>query len=215
MKNKDIQKGFIKIILSAVYIKQMFKSITNGFSRFFTKQKITILLIFIVLGWGLLYYSGQKTGVIDRFQDGTPVGTYPSVNPYSIPSGSQSPSPPVLLSQLSKPTTSTAPKNQMPSSGGYSQQSITTPSDLLPVDQNSQWSDLNPGMVTNGGAAMPDLLQAGYHIGLDTIGQTLRNPNYQLRSDPIIPKQDIGPWNQSTIEPDLGRVPLEVGVYSK
>jgi hypothetical protein len=57
----------------------------------------------------------------------------------------------------------------------------------------------------------PDLLQAGYHIGLDTIGQTLRNPNYQLRSDPIIPKQEIGPWNQSTIEPDYGRVPLEVG----
>jgi hypothetical protein len=33
----------------------------------------------------------------------------------------------------------------------------------------------------------------------------------QLRSDPIIQKQDIGPWNQSTIEPDLARVPLEVG----
>jgi hypothetical protein len=62
---------------------------------------------------------------------------------------------------------------------------------------------------------MPDLLQAGYHIGLDTIGQTLRNPNYQLRSDPIIPKQEVGPWNLSTIEPDIGRVPLEIGVGSK
>jgi hypothetical protein len=59
---------------------------------------------------------------------------------------------------------------------------------------------------------MPDLLQAGYHIGLDTIGQTLRNANLQLRSDPIIPKQEVGPWNHSTIEPDLGRVPLEIGV---
>jgi hypothetical protein len=58
---------------------------------------------------------------------------------------------------------------------------------------------------------MPDLLQAGYHIGLDTIGQTLRNANYQYRSDPIIPKVDIGPWNQSTIEADYGRVPLEIG----
>ena len=108
-----------------------------------------------------------------------------------------------------------APSMSPEASGGYSQNHVTAPSDLLPVDQNSQWSSLNPGMVTNGGAAMPDLLQAGYHIGLDTIGQTLRNPNYQLRSDPIIPKQDIGPWNQSTIEPDLGRVPLEVGVYNK
>lgn len=191
----------------------MFKSITNGFSRFFTKQKITILFIFIVLAWGLLYYSGQKTGVIDRFEDGTPVGAVTSAPPSTITS-----KPPMLISQVSNnmvPPVSTSSVSPSNSSGGYSQQSITAPSDLLPVDQNSQWSNLNPGMVTNGGAAMPDLLQAGYHIGLDTIGQTLRNPNYQLRSDPIIPKQDIGPWNQSTIEPDLGRVPLEVGAYSK
>jgi hypothetical protein len=195
----------------------MFKSITNGFSRFFTKQKITILIIFIILAWGLLYYSGQKTGIIDRFEDGTPVGSYPSAMPSR---------PPMLVSQVSNqmvPPVSSAGPSVAPSSGlssasatgGYSQQSVSAPSDLLPVDQNSQWASLNPGMVTNGGSAMPDLLQAGYHIGLDTIGQTLRNPNYQLRSDPIIPKQDIGPWNQSTIEPDLGRVPLEVGAYSK
>jgi hypothetical protein len=65
--------------------------------------------------------------------------------------------------------------------------------------------------MKKGDVMMPDLLQAGYHIGLDTIGQTLRNANQQLRSDPIIPVQQVGPWNQSTIEPDLGRVPLEIG----
>jgi hypothetical protein len=58
---------------------------------------------------------------------------------------------------------------------------------------------------------MPDLLDAGYLIGLDTIGQTLRNANLQERSDPIIPKTNVGPWNNSTIEPDFGRVPLELG----
>jgi hypothetical protein len=65
---------------------------------------------------------------------------------------------------------------------------------------------MNQGSMLNG-----DMLQAGHHIGLDTIGQTLKNPNLQLRSDPIIPKQDVGPWNQSTYEPDYGRSPLEVG----
>jgi hypothetical protein len=104
------------------------------------------------------------------------------------------------------------------SSGGASvsvQQpsSVANPSDLLPVDQNSQWASLNP--VNGGNIAMPDLLQAGYHIGLDTIGQTLRNANLQLRSDPIIPKQETGPWLQSTIEPDYGRVPLEIGPVSR
>jgi hypothetical protein len=58
---------------------------------------------------------------------------------------------------------------------------------------------------------IPDLLQAGSLIGLDTIGQTLKNPNLQLRSDPIIVKQNVGPWNNSTYEADLGRVPLELG----
>jgi hypothetical protein len=58
---------------------------------------------------------------------------------------------------------------------------------------------------------IPDLLQAGSLIGLDTIGQTLKNANLQLRSDPVIVKQNVGPWNNSTYEPDLGRVPLELG----
>jgi hypothetical protein len=92
---------------------------------------------------------------------------------------------------------------------GYTAQTVASPQDLLPKDQNSQWAALNP--VSQGNIAAPDLLQAGYHIGLDTIGQTLRNANLQERSDPIIPKSSVGPWNQSTIEPDLGRVPLELG----
>ena len=98
-----------------------------------------------------------------------------------------------------------------PAPSGFALQPVANPADLLPKDQNSQWSALNPSAANKGDILMPDLLQAGYHIGLDTIGQTLRNPNYQLRSDPLIPKSDVGPWNHSTIEPDLGRVPLELG----
>jgi hypothetical protein len=95
------------------------------------------------------------------------------------------------------------------SGSGYDMQPVANPSDLLPQDQNSQWANLNP---LNGSIPVPvDLLQAGYQIGLDTIGQTLKNANYQLRSDPIIEKKDIGPWMQSTIEPDYGRIPIEIG----
>jgi hypothetical protein len=100
-------------------------------------------------------------------------------------------------------------KNDMQQKITKPTESVHNSSHLLPLDQNSQWAALNP--VNAGNVAMPDLLQAGYHIGLDTIGQTLRNANYQYRSDPIIPKVDIGPWNQSTIEADYGRVPLEIG----
>jgi len=110
------------------------------------------------------------------------------------------------------PATPVAPAGQS-SPNNYTSALGVSPKDLLPQDQNSQWAALNP--VSQGNIAAPDLLQAGYHIGLDTIGQTLRNANLQERSDPIIPKSAVGPWNQSTIEPDLGRVPLEVGVGSR
>ncbi len=90
-----------------------------------------------------------------------------------------------------------------------------SPTDLLPADQNSEWAALNPVNMSQGNIIAGDMLQAGYHIGLDTIGQSMKNANLQLRSDPIIPKQNVGPWNQSTYEPDYARVPLEIGACTK
>ena len=83
------------------------------------------------------------------------------------------------------------------------------PSDLLPKDNNSQWAQLNP--AGKGDLANINLLKAGYHIGIDTVGQTLRNANLQIRSEPANPQVNVGPWNLSTITPDLLRVPLELG----
>jgi len=169
----------------------MFKEALRGFSSFFTTQRVMILAVFLILVWGLWTYSGSKSLVVDSMDDG------------QVPIVNES-----LEQQNNSQEVPSAINNS-----GYAMQQTIQPSELLPTDANSQWAALNP--VNQGNIAMPDLLQAGYHIGLDTIGQSLRNPNYQLRSDPIIPKQEIGPWNQSTIEPDLGRVPLEVGVGSK
>jgi hypothetical protein len=88
-------------------------------------------------------------------------------------------------------------------------QNIQNPSDLLPKDTNSQWAQLNP--VGKGDLANINLLKAGYHIGIDSIGQTLRNANLQIRSEPPNPQINVGPWNLSTIEPDFMRPPLELG----
>lgn len=86
---------------------------------------------------------------------------------------------------------------------------IQNPNDLLPKDKNSEWAQLNPS--GQGDLANINLLKAGYHIGIDTIGQTLRNANLQIRSEPPNPQVNVGPWNLSTIEPDFMRPPLEVG----
>jgi len=97
----------------------------------------------------------------------------------------------------------------IPSSCTHSSSTITNPSELLPKDQNTQWAQLNP--AGKGELANVNLLKAGYHIGIDTVGQTLRNANLQIRSEPPNPQLYVGPWNTSTIEPDFMRPPLEIG----
>jgi len=86
---------------------------------------------------------------------------------------------------------------------------IQNPTDLLPANQNNQWSSLNPN--GKGELSNINLLKAGYHIGIDTIGQTLRNPNLQLRSETPNPQNNVSPWNRSTITGDPFRVAFELG----
>jgi hypothetical protein len=94
-------------------------------------------------------------------------------------------------------------------SHGAGANTISDSSQLLPADNNGQWAQLNP--AGTGELASINLLKAGYHIGIDTVGQTLRNANLQLRSEPPNPQMSVGPWNNTTISPDLMRVPLEIG----
>ena len=90
-----------------------------------------------------------------------------------------------------------------------SRQPVTDPADLLPQDANSKWAQLNPG--TAGDVNNVNFLKAGHFTGIDTVGASLRNANLQVRSEPPNPQTRVSPWLNSTIEPDLMRVPLEVG----
>ena len=84
---------------------------------------------------------------------------------------------------------------------------MLNPVDLLPQDTNNQWAQVNP--TGAGDIQGKNFLSAGALIGVNTIGQSLRNANQQLRSEPANPQVQVGPWQQSTIEPDLNRRPLE------
>ncbi len=84
-----------------------------------------------------------------------------------------------------------------------------TAQDLLPQDKSSTWAQVNP--EGQGSLANQNFLQAGYHIGINTVGQTLRNANLQLRSEPPCPQVQVSPWLQTTIEPDVSRRPMEIG----
>jgi hypothetical protein len=184
----------------------MLKQLQAGLSKFFTKKWIPILVL-LVLCFVLMTYSSGKAIVLDKMTDfGGAMGANAAAPVQSVAAPMAS-TKAVAASAPIAPAAAPSAAAVAPASG-YTAMPVANPSDLLPVDKNSQWASLNPS-GTN--VAIPDLLQAGYHVGLDTIGQTLKNANYQLRSDPIIEKKEIGPWLQSTIEPDYGRVPLEVG----
>jgi hypothetical protein len=86
---------------------------------------------------------------------------------------------------------------------------MLTPEELKPQDNSSLWAQVNPD--GEGSLKGRSFLQAGHHIGINTVGQTLRNANLQLRSEPPNPQVLVSPWNQTTIEPDTGRKPLEIG----
>ena len=84
-----------------------------------------------------------------------------------------------------------------------------SPEELLPGNENSKWAQANP--KGKGELGDQNFLTAGYHIGVNTVGQSLRNANLQLRSEPPNPQVKVSPWLQSTIEPDTNRKPLEIG----
>jgi hypothetical protein len=170
----------------------MFKNF-NGFLSRMSGNKMVLLVVAVVILVLLFSYSQTKGSFIDRMSDGS---TTPSEN---IPK---------------KETVQPTNMSELSSNNNYIMQPVANPSELLPKDKNSEWAELNP-VSAGGGIQTPDLLQSGYHIGIDTIGQTLKNPSYDLRSDPIIEKKSVSPWNMSTIEPDLARVPLEVGYGSR
>lgn len=85
---------------------------------------------------------------------------------------------------------------------------VQNPSELLPKGQ-SQWSNLNPS--GKGELENINMLSAGYLGGINTVGSSLRNANLQVRSEPPNPRNNVGPWNNTTITGNPYQVPLELG----
>jgi hypothetical protein len=80
--------------------------------------------------------------------------------------------------------------------------------ELLPGDPNTVWAQVNP--QSSGDIAGKNFLNAGALIGVDTVGQSLRNASHDLRSEVPNPQVQVSPWMISTISPDLQRRPLEI-----
>jgi hypothetical protein len=95
-----------------------------------------------------------------------------------------------------------------PPAGCYPRDQLTA-TELLPADQNTIYAQQNP--MGTGSLKAKNFLSSGALIGVNTVGQSLRNANLQLRSEPPNPQVPVSIFLQSTIQPDISHRPLEVG----
>lgn len=90
---------------------------------------------------------------------------------------------------------------------------IISPDDLLPINTEANQFDVQFPQGMND-LSNKNFLTTGFDSGINTISSSRKNANLQLRSDPPIPSQQVGPWNQSTITPDVHERVFEIGKES-
>lgn len=89
-------------------------------------------------------------------------------------------------------------------------QNTLQPADLLPEGEANEIQNFQDSSVTASEGILKgvNFLDAGFHIGVNTVGQSLRNANLNLRAEPPNPRIQVSPWMNSTIDADLMRKPL-------
>jgi len=132
--------------------------------------------------------------IMNAEQNASPQGMTVSPDTPSMEGFQDAPSP-MPFAAASTPS-NCYPKNQL------------APQELLPNDPNSKWAQVNP--MGAGDIAGKNFLNAGALIGVNTVGQSLRNASWDLRSEPPNPQVSVSPWLNSTIEPDVNRRVLEI-----
>ena len=173
-------------------------------------QALGVFALLAVVVVALTYLQPNLFSSNEGFQ-----ATLSAASNYSTPAGGNAaPGAPrqqaVMSATEAVPTPTAGPSNfgsaEQPA-GCYPRDQLT-PSELLPKDANSVWAQQNP--MGTGSLKGKNFLSAGALIGVNTVGQSLRNANYQLRSEPPNPQVPVTVFNVPTIEPDVNRRALEI-----
>jgi cytoskeletal protein RodZ len=78
----------------------------------------------------------------------------------------------------------------------------------LPQEVNDEWFDTDFTQAKAKIGSDKLINTEKYVIGVDTVGQSLKNASYDLRGTVANPKFNVSPWNNSTYEPDYNIKPL-------
>ena len=140
-------------------------------------------------------YSGSKAALVDKAEELGGLGTQGPLSeqgPYSVGRSVGGNAVSVQGVQGRAPT----------SQQTYSESTLSS-SELLPKGEiGASWAAVNP--VGAEDLKGQNFLQAGYHSNINVVGiaQTNRNPSYDIRSELPNPQSKIGPFLNTTIDPD-------------
>ena len=155
------------------------------FGKMFKKLETSHILAcvaFLVLLWALMNYSNSKSTMGFNSNSGSATVSAPAGVAGEMPD----------MAQMVPQSSNNQENGPRPS---------VSANDLLPKGATDMSTTQQLGGM--------NFLKAGSHVGVNTVSSSLRNANYQLRADPVIAKQNVSPWSNSTIEQDLERKPLE------
>jgi len=177
------------------------------------KDILLIILAVITIYYLLNKREGMETGdtipiASDMPQITPPFVSEPVMGPAVVieaPAGPEPNSSPNNFGSLIDDSTLNVNMND-PINNKYAQQAPESrpklsATDLLPGYSQDAWFD-NPdvGVKVEDANLMADALAK---IGVDTIGTTLKNATYDIRGNIPCPKFNVGPFNNSTVEPDI------------
>jgi hypothetical protein len=159
--------------------------------------RLGMVLVGVVVVYSLFStYSGGKSVILDKASE---LGGSGSMAPMS----GQGPFS-VGTSSLSGNSLNVGDlQGRTPSSQQTYTQNVLSASELLPKGEiGASWAAVNP--VGSKDMDGQNFLQAGYHANINIIGisQNNRNPTWDIRSEIPNPQSKVGPFLQTTIDPD-------------
>ena len=163
-------------------------------------QTKMIRLGMVLAGVVVLYvlftsYSGSKSAIVDKSEELGGLGTQGPLSeqgPYGVG-----------RSVGGNAASVEGVQGRTPSSQQTYSESTLSSSELLPKGEiGASWAAVNP--VGAEDLKGQNFLQAGYHSNINVVGiaQTNRNPSYDIRTELPNPQSKVGPFLNTTIDPD-------------
>jgi hypothetical protein len=159
--------------------------------------RLGMVLVGVVVVYSLFSsYSSAKGAVVDKASElggSGGMGPMSGQGPYSVETSSLGGNA-LAVDDI---------QGRTPASQQTYTQNVLSSSELLPKGEiGASWAAVNP--VGKSDLDGQNFLQAGYHANINIIGisQTNRNPTYDIRSEQPNPQSKVGPFLQTTIDPD-------------